>query len=84
VSHWRTSRATSGAQPLPGSPHGGKYAPPANLIRFPSGSPLERCQISEPTLDECSSFTLTEIALIVVAPSLVVIACVIGYLALVA
>jgi hypothetical protein len=82
MTHWRTSRATSGAQPLPGSPYGADTTH-AELISFPSGTPLERREFCEPSLDECQPFSNARLFLILLSPSLVVLTVVVGYMAFV-
>jgi hypothetical protein len=82
--HWRTSRTTpsGGIGQLSGSPHGSKYALPANSILSP-GFPLERREISEPSLDERELGSGFLFLSVVLGPLLLVAAVVIGYQAFV-
>jgi hypothetical protein len=82
MTHWRTSRATSGAQPLPGSPSGSKYALPVNSI-VTSGGPFESGEISEPSFNERELGSGFLFFAVVLGPLLLVAAVVIGYQAFV-
>lgn len=82
--HWRTSRATpcgGGGGQSPGSPHGAGTR--VELISFPSGSPLERREISKPSFDERELGAGFIFFAVVFGPPLLVAAVVVGYQALV-
>ena len=57
MTYWRTSRALSGGQPAPGSPHRAvtlrelKSLPP-----LPSGAIFKPAEFSEPPVDEFQAF----------------------------
>jgi hypothetical protein len=80
LSRREDSNGGGGGSP-PGS-HGSNYALP-NLISFPAGTPLERREFCEPSLDECQPFSNARLFLILLSPSLVVLTVVVGYMAFV-
>jgi hypothetical protein len=79
--HWRTSRQTVGGNQPGGSPSGSKYALPENLLS--PRSTFELSQVSEPSLDEFELGSGLRLFLILLAPSLIVLASVVGYMAFV-
>jgi hypothetical protein len=83
MTHWRTSRSDfrGRVEHLTGSPSGSKYALPENLL-----SPrltFELSEISEPSLDEFELGSGLRLFLILLAPSLIVLVSVVGYMAFV-
>jgi hypothetical protein len=85
MTHWRTSRREDSNGGGGGSPPGshGAYSTRAELISFPSGTPFERREFCEPSLDECQPFSNARLFLILLSPSLVVLTVVVGYMALI-
>jgi len=81
--HWRTNRQAVGGNQPGGSPHGSKYALPANSI-LSTRPPFELSEIREPSFDELELGACFLFFAILLLPALIVGAVVVGYLTFIA
>lgn len=77
-----SDRAVGGNQP--GRSHSAHDTQRAELILFPSGTPLERREVVKPTPDELEAGSFRLFLVVIFVPPLIVWAVVLGYLKLVA